>query len=679
MGRKTHLVCNCEKTMELDGAKIAKALDLDGLKVHTHLCRTELSEFENALAKSDDILVACTQEAPLFAEITDEAEFSGKLKFVNIRENAGWCEKKKKTNAKVAALLAAATYEATPAPLKSVKSDGLCLVYGAGQAAFEMATILSRSLSVTLLLSDPADVSLPTVLDVPIYRGRIKSARGSFGRFEVNVDGYAAMLPSSRGELQFAMARDGVVSNCSLIFDMSGETPLLTGHEKRDGYFRADPDDRAKLMLLAIDAGEMVGEFEKPIYVKYSADICAHSRSQITGCTNCLDLCPAGAITEDGDGVLIDTGICGGCGSCHASCPTGAVSYAYPSRNDFIARSQLLLKSYSKAGGKDAVILIHDEKFGNEIISIAARFGSGLLPNVLPVVVHAITNVGHVELGALLASGASQIVLLADPAKNDELDGLKNELELLQAILKGFGDELSDRIKLLAEYDPEKFENALNTLGKRGKLPSQTFTPTGSKRDIARSTFAALRKATRSKVEYIELPEKAPYGSIEINLETCTLCMSCVSACPAEAVIDTPGEPRLRFIESACVQCGLCVNTCPENALSLSPGLNLMPDAMQPVTLKEEEPFCCVKCGEAFATKSTITRISEQLAGKHSMFQDEARSQLIKMCDNCRVESQANSKDDPFTLGERPKVRTTQDYIDAEDAGLSIEDFLIKD
>ena len=177
----------------------------------------------------------------------------------------------------------------------------------------------------------------------------------------------------------------------------------------------------------------------------------------------------------------------------------------------------------------------------------------------------------------------------------------------------------------------------------------------------------------------VALPESAPYGQIHIDQDACTLCMACVSACPADAMMDTPGEPRLRFVESACVQCGLCVRTCPEKALSREARLNLSPAAMQPITLKEEEPFCCSVCGEAFATRSTINRIQEQLAGKHAMFQDDAMANLLTMCDTCRIESQANSGDDPFAMGTRPKVRTTQDYLDAEEQGLSVEDFLIKD
>ena len=61
----------------------------------------------------------------------------------------------------------------------------------------------------------------------------------------------------------------------------------------------------------AIDAAckelaELQGEFEKPKYFEYDASICAHSRSSITACTNCLDVCGTGAITSDGEGIKIE-------------------------------------------------------------------------------------------------------------------------------------------------------------------------------------------------------------------------------------------------------------------------------------------------------------------------------------------------------------------------------------
>ncbi|VAW11894.1 Iron-sulfur cluster-binding protein [hydrothermal vent metagenome] len=673
------LVCNCKQTMALDSTQLGKALGGKAPVIHNHLCRSGIKAYEQALAGGEKLLVACTQEAPLFSEIANETGGQADVRFVNIRENAGWCDARAAPHAKIAALLAAAKYTSKPARLRSISSDGLCLVYGRGAQALETARLLADRLSVTLLLTDADDLVLPTALDLPIVKGRITTALGGLGGFEVTVDGYASLLPSSRGQLEFAMPRDGARSDCSLILDLSGGTPLFTGHKRRDGYIHADPGDPAAVLRAAFALSDMVGEFEKPIYVHYDAEICAHGRSRITGCSKCLDTCPAGAITEAGDGVNIDPVICGGCGICAAVCPTGAVAAAYPPRADTIARLQIYLGTYGKAGGDRPIPLIHDGGFGADLIAAMARFGRGLPAHVLPFDVHAPTSFGHVEMLAAFAAGAERLVILTNPKHLDELAGIHAERELAEALLAGFGYGATARITILSENDPDIAQAALYAFEPLDPVPASPWQVTGNKREVARTLFAKLAEAGRSAETVIALPQGAPYGRLEIDAGACTLCMACVSACPASALFDNPDLPQLQFVESACVQCGLCVRTCPETAITLTPRLNLAPAALGLEVLYKEEPFSCIECGKLFATKSTIEHISAKLAGKHWMFQDDEQSKLIKMCDDCRVIAQANSGNDPFSAGARKKTLTTEDYLDARAKGRDIDDFLIDD
>ena len=55
--------------------------------------------------------------------------------------------------------------------------------------------------------------------------------------------------------------------------------------------------------------------------------------------------------------------------------------------------------------------------------------------------------------------------------------------------------------------------------------------------------------------------------------------------------------------------------------------------------------------------------ISTTIFQRHSMFQGKAQTDLIRMCDNCRVITLAERGGDPMAMGERPRVRTTDDYI----------------
>ena len=86
---KTLHVCNCNGTLPLDGSALAKALELAGpLPVHTQLCQKELAAFADRAV--GDVIVACTQEARLFGDLAEEGGKTQTIRFVNVRESAGW-------------------------------------------------------------------------------------------------------------------------------------------------------------------------------------------------------------------------------------------------------------------------------------------------------------------------------------------------------------------------------------------------------------------------------------------------------------------------------------------------------------------------------------------------------------------------------------------------------------
>ena len=154
--------------------------------------------------------------------------------------------------------------------------------------------------------------------EFPVVKGTIRSAKGYLGAFELVVDDYAQPAPSSRAALSFGPARNGATSRCDIVLDISGGAPLFSAADLRDGYLRADPGDPAAVMRTVLKARDLTGTFDKPRYIDFTADICAHSRSKIVGCNRCLDLCPTGAIAPAGDHVAIDANICAGCGQCAA-------------------------------------------------------------------------------------------------------------------------------------------------------------------------------------------------------------------------------------------------------------------------------------------------------------------------------------------------------------------------
>ncbi|MDH3230405.1 MAG: 4Fe-4S dicluster domain-containing protein [Alphaproteobacteria bacterium] len=657
------LLCNCEQTMTLDGKALAKACGAAGTaEIASQLCRAQIDNFRGEIAKGGRVIVACTQEAPLFHEVAGEIKDGAALGAVNIRETAGWSQDSAAAMPKIAALLAEAAVEIPPTPTVTMESGGVCLVYGTDEAAVAAARQLGGRLDVTLLLSRPGEVMPPRAMDVPVFRGTIASAKGHLGAFEIAVDDYAPASVSARSWLEFEAPRDGAVSKCDLILDLSGGAPLFPAGERVDGYFRPDPGNPALVQKALFDISDMVGEFEKPRYVKFTPDLCTHSRSMKTGCTRCLDVCPVSAIVPDGDHVAIDPFLCGGCGGCNSVCPTGAARYDMPPAEALFARLRAMLSTYHGAGGTDAILLLHDNRHGADLIHAMARHGRGLPANVLPFAVHEATMVSFDLLACALGWGAAAVRILVGAERKGELSGLAQQIGLAEAMMSGLGYG-SGRVSVIDEADPDAVERVLWDDKAPAAPKAGSFLPMGGKRAVTGLALAHLYEVAPAPVDMVPLPDGAPFGRVVVREAGCTLCLACVGACPTGALKDNPDKPHLGFEELACVQCGLCRSTCPESVITLEPRLAFTPEARGAVTLKEEEPFACVRCGKPFGTKSSIERVVAQLAGKHPMFADGRMAERIKMCDDCRVIDQLEAGDDPFRGPDRPKPRTTDDDL----------------
>ena len=58
-----------------------------------------------------------------------------------------------------------------------------------------------------------------------------------------------------------------------------------------------------------------------------------------------------------------------------------------------------------------------------------------------------------------------------------------------------------------------------------------------------------------------------------------------------------------------------------------------------------------------------INRVVISKLADHSMFQDSAKTDILKMCEDCRVEAMFEQKDKMMEMRDRPKPRTTDDYL----------------
>ncbi len=666
----TILICSCEDTMPLDAGGVKRVCRGAEVTAGRQLCRAELERFRAAAGAGEPLTVACTQEAALFSEIADEVGRRAPVRFVNIRETAGWSKDAAKAGPKMAALVAAAAEPLPDVPVVSLESDGVILIYGSDERAIEAGNLLKEHLDVTVLLRPPAAIAPPRTTEFPVAKGIIRSAKGHLGAFEIEVDDFAMPAPSSRAQLAWGPSRNGASSKCDVVLDMSGGKALVSAPDLREGYLRADPGDAAAVMRVVLEARDLVGTFEKPRYVTFTEDLCAHARSRIVGCTRCLELCPAGAISPAGNHVVIDPHVCAGCGQCAAVCPTGAAAYALPTADVLMRKLRTLLTAYREAGGEHPILLLHDEAHGAPLIDALARFGDGLPANALPLTVNEVTQVGLETVAAAFAYGASAVRFLLRERPRHDVAGLTRTIALADPILQGLGFG-SARVATIETDDPDALGSGLRAIAPTppASRPA-TFVPSGAKRSVLRTALRELHGVAPSPVDVVPLPERAPFGAVEIDVAGCTLCLACVSACPTGALSDDPERPMLRFAEDACVQCGLCKATCPEKVITLKPQIDFRAATATARVLKEEEPFCCTRCGKPFGVKSTIERVAAKLEGKHWMYKDRpARLDVIKMCDDCRVAVISEQDFDPYGAPPRAPPRTTEDYLrEAEQA-----------
>ncbi len=408
-------------------------------------------------------------------------------------------------------------------------------------------------------------------------------------------------------------------SNYDVIVDLKNNGE---GNNKLDppGYIRSRYDKNIMVVL-----SEWVGVFEKKKYFNYIKELCARNSSISAGCTRCLSVCGADAITLDKDGsyVEINPYLCQGCGDCSGVCPTGAISFEAFDR-------VYLLQKIKNGLRKKRILLFSEAEFDDDMV----------LPGYIQKInVNPIGVIGLDILFSSFAYGAKELLIHKYKGLiKQSIENLSSHMEVTNEVMSILG--FKKKVRWITDNEIKTYKTA----NEDQFYSAAQYDAVKDKRQSLSMALSYLIKTAPVKKGRMVLTRNSPFGIIKIDADKCTMCSACVSLCPTNALEANHLRPEITIIEDDCVQCAVCEIGCPEQAIRLIPSIKAgAMDLHEKIVLVSDEICLCNECGKPFASKKMLDSIVDKIS-RHPYFSNRSRN-LLFLCDECRVKHNVENID----------------------------------
>jgi len=355
------------------------------------------------------------------------------------------------------------------------------------------------------------------------------------------------------------------------------------------------------------------GEFSYKNIIKYDSTICQYHERQTEICGRCADVCPSVAIVKiDESKHLGFSDIdCHGCGGCISVCPSGALDYTQMNRDSFAEVSDFYA---------DKIPLIVPRKMSLDNLELNMK------ENVLPFPIEGEKYLHEVHFLTLLQKSGNPIVFYTDLISK----GTGDAIDLLNEIFaRKYGKKAIYTCETTKELeqafaDAQSLEECKFDMVDDGMMKREIF------------THRLSHLVGEDDLGVVHTKEHIHYGTIKINQDACTLCLSCVGACNVKALTSHAEDNTLRFNPSMCTNCGYCEFICPEKDC-----LEVVYDEMHldrnyflQNVMATDTLFACVECGIEFATTKSIEKIAAMMLPVFG--DDEAKKKSLYCCANCK-------------------------------------------